>query len=153
LFTRSALVRGTTFAGKIRARWAAWEKLTDKDVKDRLDALRKDRQTLLDKKADAQVKGVPFDPADAARLEQVVSDLDLGAFEQSRGAYEAESVEDGTPKKLTPAAEAQRVRRFRDVISKWLDVLVEARNERMDAVRGDWPELPRVCVSGQDLLK
>src|SRR5262249_34530358 len=62
-------------------------------------------------------------------------------------------VENGKPKKPDAAGERQRIRQFQAVISAWQNVLVVARDERWVAVRSSWPELPRACVNGVDLVK
>src|SRR5262249_40365572 len=40
-----------------------------------------------------------------------------------------------------------------NVVSSWQKVLVEARDEQWAKVRATWPELPRCCVDGVDLIK
>jgi hypothetical protein len=47
----------------------------------------------------------------------------------------------------------QRLARFNVLFDDFeRAVLIEARNERTEKVRGAWPQLPRVCVEGVDLL-
>ena len=53
----------------------------------------------------------------------------------------------------TQAGERQRIRQFQGVLNAWQKVLVEARDEQWDKVRATWPELPRCCVDGVDLVK
>jgi tetratricopeptide (TPR) repeat protein len=153
LFERSALVRGTNFSRRIRARWAAWEKLTDDQIKARLADLKKEADKLLDLQADRQKAGQQLTPAEEARLRVVNSELDLGNFERALRTYEANYVEMGKPKKPADAAgERLRVTRFQTVISWWEKVLVEARDEQWAVVRATWPKLPRACVDGVDLV-
>jgi len=153
LFQRSALVQGTPFAKTIRGRWAAWEKLSDKELKDRLEALRKETQALLDRQADLQKKEQALSEAELARLKEVGAETDLGNFERVLRQYEANYVEDGKPKKPDAAGERRRITQFRDVIAYWQKVLVEARDDRWAAIRKTWPDLPRACVDGVDLVK
>jgi hypothetical protein len=153
LFQRSTLVRGTKFATRIGERWAAWEKLSDKDLKDRLDALRKEARKLLDLQAELQAKDRVLSPADLARLAEVNADYDLGNFERVLRQYEADYTDAGKPRKPDPANERRRITQFRDVTSLWAKILVEARDERLAGVRESWPELPRCCVDGVDLIK
>jgi hypothetical protein len=67
--------------------------------------------------------------------------------------YELAFVENGKPKKTAPAEERQRIRQFQSVVSLWQRVLVEPRDDQWDAIRATWPELPRCCVDGVDLVK
>jgi outer membrane protein TolC len=152
-FEQSALSRGTAFAKGIRARWAAWEKLSDKELKQRLDDLRLESRRLMDLQAELQAKDQVMKPADLARLAAVNADFDVGNFERLLRQYEADYTEAGKPKKADPATERRRVTQFRDVTSLWAKIMVEARDERLSAVRQSWPELPRCCVDGVDLLK
>jgi hypothetical protein len=152
LFQKSALVKGTPFAEHIRERWAEWEKLSDKDLRSKLDDLRKEAQKLLDLQTDLQKKEQALSPADEARLKKVSSELDLGNFERALRAYEAAYVEMGKPKKPDVTGDRQRIRQFQNVVSWWQKVLVEARDEQWAVVRASWPELPRCCVDGVDLI-
>src|SRR5262249_28673763 len=47
----------------------------------------------------------------------------------------------------------QRNNKLRDVINSFSLVLIPARNERLEKLRPTWPELPRICVQGVDLLR
>jgi len=152
-FEESPLARGTAFAKGIRARWAAWEKLSDKELKQRLDELRKEARRLLDLQAELQAKDQVMKPEDLARLAEVNAEFDLGNFERLLRQYEADYTEAGKPKKADPATERRRITQFRDVTSLWAKILVEARDERLAVVRRSWPELPRCCVDGVDLIK
>jgi hypothetical protein len=83
----------------------------------------------------------------------VGNQIDLGNLERSLRQYEAAYVENGKPKKPADAVgERQRIRQFQSVVSYWQKVLVEARDDRWAAVRASWPELPRACVDGVDLI-
>jgi hypothetical protein len=152
LFLRSALVRGTPFTRTIGPRWGEWEKLSDDALKARLDDLRKQVQQLLDLQASLHEKGEVVSPADRARLRQLNSQLDLGNFERMLRQYTATYVEMGQPKRQDVVGERRRVTMFQSVLSYWQQVLVEARDDRWAQVRATWPELPRCCVDGVDLV-
>jgi hypothetical protein len=152
-FEGSVLSRGTAFAKSIRTRWAVWEKLSDKELKQRLEDLRKEARKLLDLQAELQAKDQVMKPEDLARLAEVNADYDLGNFERLLRQYEADYTEGGQPKKLDQQGERRRVTQFRDVTSLWAKIMVEARDEQLAAVRQSWPELPRCCVDGVDLIK
>jgi hypothetical protein len=153
LFEESALVRGTAFASNIRRRLAMWQRLSDKELRDRLEELRKETQKLLDLRTDLQNQGQAFTPADQARLRDLGSQTDLGNYERVLRKYEADYTENGRPKKLDQVSERRRVTQFRDVVSLWQKILVEARDERWMAIRKSWPDLPRCCVDGVDLIR
>jgi hypothetical protein len=156
LFEKTPLVQGTPFARTIRGRFAEWDrsKLTDKELTDRLDALRKDAQKILDLQTELEKKGQPLSDADQARLKQLSGLRDMGNLEVALRIYEAAYVDRGMPKKPdTPAGERQRIRQFQSVVSSWQKVLVEARDDQWMAVHKTWPDLPRCCVDGVDLVK
>ena len=153
MFQESTLVRRTPFARTIRERWAAWEKLSDKELTARLEDLRKEVQKLLDLEADRQKKEQVTSPEEQARLRKANSERDLGNFKRALRRYETAYTDKGQPKKISAAADRQRIRLFQDVVSFWQKTLVEAREDRWAAVRTRWPELPRCCVSGVDLVK
>jgi hypothetical protein len=153
LFQTAALVKGTSFARTIRTRWAQWEKMTNMELEARLKAIGDEIKTLLDRQADLQKMDRLLSPAEEARLHELGLLRDLGTFERALRAYEAAYVEMGKPKKPADAAgERQRIRAFQGVISAWQKVLVEARDDQWAAVRAAWPELPRCCVDGVDLI-
>jgi hypothetical protein len=152
LFTTSAIVRGTPFVKGIRGRWAEWEKMSDNDLKARLAELKKEAQKLLDHAADLQKEGKSQSDEEQARLREVNSLLDLGNFELALRVYESNYVEMGKPKKIDMAVERKRLTEFSRVIYYWQQVLVEARNDQWAFVRASWPDLPRCCVDGVDLI-
>jgi hypothetical protein len=152
LFQKSAIAKGTPFAATIRERLAEWEKLSNKDLDARLEELRKEAQRLLDLQADLQKKDQLLSPADQDRLRDVNAQRDLGTFERALRLYEANYVEMGKPKKPDVAGERQRIRQFQSVVFAWQKVMVEARDEQWAVVRASWPELPRCCVDGVDLI-
>jgi hypothetical protein len=153
LFQQSALVKGTSFAGSIRGRWAQWEKLSNVELNTRLNDLRDEAKKLLDLQADLQKKGEKLSEAEQARLDVVNNLLDLGNFERALRVYEASWVGMGQPKQPDAAGERQRIRQFQNVISAWQKVLVAARDEQWAEVRATWPSLPRCCVDGVDLIR
>ncbi len=153
LFLTSALVRGTPFAGSIRARWAEWEKLSAKELDARLESLRLEAQKLLDLQAVQQRKGELPTPADRTRLREVNGQRDLGNFERALRLYTDNYVEMGKPKKPDVAGERQRIRQFQSVVSSWQKVLVAARDDQWEVVHASWPDLPRCCADGVDLVK
>ena len=149
LLTASPLVRGTPFADTIRTGWAGWESLSDDGLNARLEALQADRRALLERQAARLAKGQPEPPAEAARLAAVIADLDLGTFEQAVRRYEAEPWRELEG----PARPRARAAAFRDVYNGFFLLILGARNERLERVRGQWPDLPPVVVNGRELLE
>jgi hypothetical protein len=149
LLTTSAIVRGTRFATRIAGRWDAWAKLSDNELAKRLAQLGEERRRLLDKRADLEVKGEALSAPDQQRVDELDREILLGDFEKALRNYEAQSWKNMTE----PARSARQQREFRYVINGYLVVLIEARNERIDRTREQWPELAPLCVNGVDLLK
>ncbi len=152
LFRTSALVRGTPFREQIAGRWAELEKLSDADLRNRLEALHKDAQKMLDAQTELQRQDQLPSAEDQARLKAINAQLDLGNLERNLRLYEAEYVSMGKPKPPAPGAERKRFSAFQAVVYSWQKVLVEARDYKWAAVRTSWPELPRACVNGVDLV-
>ncbi|HEV8059433.1 MAG TPA: hypothetical protein VGP68_06155 [Gemmataceae bacterium] len=153
LFEQSRLVRGTPFAGKIRARWNEWEKLSDQELKTRLDNQHKELDQLLDRQADLHRESKTLSDAELERIKVLYALTDLGNFERALRLYEATYLEGGKPKMPTaPAGQRRRLTDFQNVIYNWQKVLVEARDDQWAVVRETWPKLPRCCVDGVDLV-
>jgi hypothetical protein len=149
IFTASSLTQGTRFAAEIRGRWGAWEKLSDDEIKRKLSDLADEKRKILDKKADLQVKGETLSAADNQRYSQITAETELGTFEQLMRAY------DSQPWKELKTPDAQLRRQQRDysiLVAAFIQVLTEARNERMDRLHEQWPKLDPVCVQGKELM-
>jgi hypothetical protein len=150
MFTTSPIVRETRFSKQIETRWSAWEKLSDNDLQKRLGQYKEERRQLLAKRDDLLEKGQTFSAVDQRRLDELSFEIGLGTFEQQLRAYE------GQPWKkfADPGAQArQQQLEFRKVVAAFTEVLIEARNERLERLRETWPDLARLCVNGVDLLK
>lgn len=149
LLTESALARGTPFAKSINARWAVWEKYTADQLTKRLGELAEERRKILDRKADRLSKNLPEPPEDTKRLEDLENDIELGVFERALRAYESQPwlKEMGTARTTVQAAA------FRDVVNALFQLILEARNDRLETIRRQWPALPTVNVDGVNLLE
>jgi hypothetical protein len=150
LFTSSTFVRGTRFRTRVETTWAAWEKLSADDIRKRLSQLAEERRQLLAKETDLQTQGKELSEADRERLNTVVFELSVGKFELVLRDYEAQ------PWKTVADPQQQRRRQqglYQGVVFAYIDVLVDARNERIVQLRGSWPDLARLCVNNVDLLK
>jgi hypothetical protein len=148
IYTKDRLVRGTDFARKIAAEWPGWAKATEKELNARLEKLREERRTLLDRKTDLELKGQTLSEADARRLRNSEIEADLGALEQILRRYEAKPWE----KLARPEARrADRIKLFRLVAYSSEIVLVWARNERFEQVGKRWPVLSKAPLGDMDL--
>jgi hypothetical protein len=78
LLTTSAMVRGTRFRTRIEAAWAAWERLSADQLRQRLADYREERRRLEDKQTDLQARGQALSAADQRRLEEVAAEIALG---------------------------------------------------------------------------
>jgi outer membrane protein TolC len=150
LFTSSALVRGTRFRTRIEASWGFWEKLSDIELQKLLASYSEERRRLLEKKTDLENKGQTLSAADQQRLSTLNFEIDLGLFERELREYESQPWRNV----LNPEVRRrQQQAKFRYVQNRFILVLAEARNERLEQLRGTWPDLAKLCVNGVDLLK
>jgi hypothetical protein len=152
LFTTSKLVQGTPFLKNINERWGSWApgKLTDQQVRDRLSKLREDRRKLLDERAERELKKVPEPPAEIARLAALEADIDLGEFELRTREYEAQPWAKLPGKAREPAQNTA----FSAMYYAFYLVILEARNDRLDLVHRNWPQLaPLELTGGLDVLE
>jgi hypothetical protein len=150
ILASSAFVRGTRFRTQIEARWRAWEKLSADALQKRLAAYNDEHRRLLDKKADLEAKGQTLSAADQQRLSELEFEITLGGFERVLREYESQ------PWKNVLDPQVRRRQQqlgFRYVVNAFINVLTEARNERLEQLRQTWPDLAKLCVNGLDLLK
>lgn len=145
LLTASPLVKGTPFAKSIAARLDSWapDKLTDDQAAARLAALREERRSLLAARADRLAKGMPQPPAENRQIAQLEADIDVGEFDRLVRVYEGQP---WAPLAAGPARVAAQAAAFRDVFNAFYLLILEARNDRLELVRGRWPELPPLPV-------
>jgi hypothetical protein len=83
-------------------------------------------------------------------LDRLSFEIDLGEFEAVLRQYESQ------PWKAAATPEVRRRQQqaaFRYVVNAFIVVLAEARNERVVALRTQWPDVARLCLNGIDLLK
>jgi outer membrane protein TolC len=150
IFTSSAIVRGTRFRIQIEANWGVWEKLSPDELGKRLAGYKEERLRLLDKKAGLEAKGQSLDAADQQRLHTREFEIDLGTFESTLRDYESQTWKNIANPELR---RQQQQARFRSVVNAFILVLAEARTERVEQLRRQWPDLAKLCVGGVDLLK
>jgi hypothetical protein len=150
IFTSSDLTKETRFGAGISARWATWEKLSDDELQKRLADLAEEKRKILDRKTDLELKNQSLSPEDVRRLDEITSDTELGQFEKLMRAYDSQA---GWKDMKTP--EERRRRQQRDyaiLVPAFVQILTEARNERMARLHDEWPKLDPVCVNGKELM-
>lgn len=160
LFTESDLVQDVPFQKELPEQWARWEKMTEKEIADELTRLRKQRQDLLDRRDQLQLENRNLSEEEVRRLSQIEFEIALGEFEFTPGttdrpetglrAYEKEPWKvEVNPERRTQI----QSRRFQEVFNQFNAVITEARNQRLARLRESWPDLPGVCLCGEDLLE
>lgn len=149
LLTESALVRGTDFAKKFAGRLADLAALSDDNLKKKSDDAFEARRKLLDERAERQKAGKE-EPADAeAAIAAVENVVDFAQFERALRRYES-SPWLKLSKERQPG---ERASQFRAVLDAGMLVALAARNERLDQIRVNWPQLPQILVDGEDLIR
>jgi hypothetical protein len=148
LLTESDLMKGTTFSKTIGPRWDIWAKLSEDQLTARTTSLRKERNELLDRRADRQKKGEPEPEAEIRKLVELQADLDLVVLERAVRVYEAQP----WAKEKGPLRSAIQAGAFRDAFNAFYQVSLEGRNERLAITRTQWPFLPPLPVNGTDVL-
>ncbi len=145
----AAIVEGTTFRTELPRRWATWEKLSPKELAERLRKDAEERRKLLDARAAAEAEGGAPKKAEERRLRELAAEMELGQFEEALKLYEAEPW-----RKLARAElrERQQGAMLRTVLAHFIAVLGEASDQRLEAWRKTWPNLPPVVVEKLDLL-
>ncbi len=149
LLTESNLVKGTAFAKGIGERWDMWAKLTDDQLTQRLGEIRQQRSVLLDRKADRQLKGIPDPPDEIKRIAQLEAEIDLAFLERDVRNFEKQTWLKN-PSAVDQAREQGSA--YRDTFNAFYQVILEARNERLETTHADWPKLPALPVFGVDAL-
>jgi hypothetical protein len=149
LLTESNLVKGTAFAQGIGERWDSWAKLSDDQLTLRLGELRQERTTLLDRKADRQLKGQPDPESEIKKIAQLEAEIDLAFFERTMRVFEKQPW-----LKLDTAADRLReqAKQYRDTFNAFYQLVLESRNERLEVTHSEWPKLPALPVFGVDAL-
>lgn len=150
LFLNSAIVQGTRFREQIAPRWQRWEKATPDQLNRLLKDYAAEQLRIQERKNLREQRGEPDDPKDAQRLDEIEFEVQLGRFELLLRRYEQRSWEKIPD--IGAARQRERETLFYDTVNAFSIVLSEARNERLDRIRQSWPQLPRLCLNGRDLL-
>jgi hypothetical protein len=149
LFAATDIVQSTTFRLRLPGQWAEWHKLSDNELRARLQSLGGERRALLEARTNAEQAGKRLSGLKSKRLDEIESSIDLGSMEQVLRAYESEPWQGQGD---VERRQRQRVALFQVVVNSFALVLGEARNERLQKLRQSWPELPRLLADHVDLL-
>src|SRR5262249_49909335 len=112
--------------------------------------LSQERRKLLDRREELKDKEMgDLSEKEAARLEELDFEVELGRFEKALRAYASrywEAEKDPYRKALMQSVQ------FNVVYRQFLALLEEPFRELRDEVRKQWPDLPALCLEGVDLL-
>lgn len=145
----SDLVRGTTFPQRFRQEAEAVAGLNDAQLTERLSALRENRRRALAERTALESQERPVPPELNARVAAFEAQIRFASYEQSLREYEREPWK----QMVNPtAAETRQKGMFAVVSNRFESLLIDARNQRFDIVQRQWPELPRICINGVDLM-
>jgi hypothetical protein len=136
LLETTSLLRGTELQKEAFTRWDAWQRLP-KELEKRLEEMHRQRDEVQKQitDLDAIQKLVPPELRDRLRLLNL--DLEIGKFEIALRASEQQP---------------QRPELFQRAVDHLGVILAQARTERAALLRGEWPELPSLCLNGVNLL-
>ena len=157
LFLEDAYIARTRFPARLRERWADWEKqpagakdAAGRDALDRrLEKLTAERRELLAKREELREKEKELPPREAARLEELDFEVELGRLEKALRAYASkfwEAEKDPYRRRLLQTVQ------FNVAYRQFLALLEIPFREIREEVRKRWPELPPACIEGVDLL-
>ncbi|MFO0807255.1 MAG: TolC family protein [Gemmataceae bacterium] len=150
------IVKGTQFQEMVAKDWKEWESLTVEQIDARLADIQRATNDLNQIRYRLEQNGETLSDADQAKFDALEYRGNLGFFELALRGYEAQPWKDAFPE-LKPderkvRAERLQADRFRLTFVTFVRLLGTARDERIAAVRKDWPKLPSVCVDGVDLI-
>lgn len=158
VFESHPAVKGTDFPKTFKAQWEEWKKLTDKELKDRLDVKRKGSpaqiaKELEDKLTNQLFKGIQESSGskEEKQLQELKRKLDWGYFEDALRNIQKEPWKKETKEKLI---KAEFDTAFITVHAWFMNIMVQhVLDERLEDLRMNWPEVPPLIVDGVDLLK
>jgi len=151
LFAEHPLMRGTQTAKELPGSWAKWVKTKDADLAKGLEDLKETERGLLLLKAELGLKKPPqtLSDADTKKMRDTQFEYRLGLLEKELRRHEIRPWERLEDKKK---ATVERVASARTVSKAAKGVLVWARNDRLDALTTEWPEIPPSILEDVDLL-
>lgn len=148
LLTESPLAKDTPFAKEYVQASERLRQLPDDVLRLRGRELLNERQKLLDLRAERQLAGKVDTPAEEATMSLVETAIDFVRFEEALREY-AKRPWLRLPKERQAIEQQQSYRAVSDAGTL---LGIRTRNQRNDAIREAWPDLPGVIVDGEDLL-
>ncbi|MGL6095678.1 MAG: TolC family protein [Fimbriiglobus sp.] len=148
LLTETSLARGTRFAQQYKTSAGGLQSVPADELTNRAKDLLAARRKRLDDRAERELRGKPDTPQQAAELDAMDAALDRILFEQALRQYEAKAWLK-SPKTRQGIEQAIA---FRAALEAGMLVAVQPRNDRLAALRAEWPPLPPVTVNGSDVL-
>jgi hypothetical protein len=124
--------------------------LNDDEITARLGEIRKQRSDLLDRKVDRQNKGIAEPEDEVRKLGQLEGEIDLALFERSVRAFERQP---WVKKETALERTKEQASAYRDMFNGFYQLVLEARNERLEVTHSEWPKLPPIPVFGVDALR
>jgi hypothetical protein len=155
LLERTPLVRGTRSQQLILSNLPRWENFArDKAGDERIKALRDEIEKRQDaifkiRVKEAEKPGEPLPKAEEDRRKELKFELDLVAYETALSMYEREEW-----KKLEDKSAQERLasQQFFGVHRIFLNVIEYPYNERLQDIKGTWPELLPVRAKGVEVI-
>jgi hypothetical protein len=148
LLTESSLARGTSFAQQYRKTAEELRGLTDDALARQLADLLERRRKFLDARADRLLKGQTDTPAQEAELDGLENRIDRLRFEQALRRYESQPWRGAAADRQA----GEQARLFAAAFQAGFLVASQIRNERLEKLRTEWPDLPLLTVDGVNLL-
>jgi outer membrane protein TolC len=147
LIFNSSVSRATKyFKATISARWDRWKTMTSAQVRAEIKKQSEELRELQVLEARYETRNEQLPPEQAARLTALPRDLAIGNLELSIREYDAlRGKKEGTGRGTAIL--------YEEAVNNFIRVMSEAREERRDLLRENWPKLPAVTVDGADLLK
>jgi hypothetical protein len=131
-------------------RWGELLALTDAQLENRLKELRQQKSELFSRRAELLSRSQVPPPELEQRSAELDRDLDMAVLSQVVRLY---AKKPWFIPGIDPTRQAEiQAAAFRNVLSAFTVVLGEARNERIETVKQQWPTLPEVKLCGGDLI-
>jgi hypothetical protein len=146
--TNSPLFKDSPFGKHFSLQWRKWEQ--QKDVKKALREYQVERRRLLDLEADFAMKNQTLPPKDRERLKEIEFQLDLGNLEIALREFDKQPWKVHKDERVRTLALQAKGRQVYRAIAP---LFSHARNELLDLLKANWPELPPVPIQKTDMLK
>ena len=147
--TETKLVKGTQLAKDYPKLATDLKAAPADELAKRTSELLELRRKLLDAKAERQSKRLPESEAELSKLSRIEAEFDRINFELALRRYETQPWMKAPPEKRV----VEQAVAFRVVVEAGLLVAIQARNQRLDGIRGEWPTVPQLLVDDTNLME